>query len=89
MKITHVIRGVEWLSNTFKHIYLYKIFALNPPTFMHLPLIYTSDGKKLSKRDPTAPIANLKSKGYQPEAIINYAGQMGFTPEKQWKNEEN
>jgi glutamyl-tRNA synthetase len=47
---------------------------------MHLPLIFSSDGKKLSKRDPTAPISNLREKGYQPEAIINYAGLMGYNP---------
>jgi glutamyl/glutaminyl-tRNA synthetase len=66
MGITHVIRGMEWLSNTPKHIYLYKIFGVEPPKFIHLPLIYTADGKKLSKRDPTAPIINLRQKGYLP-----------------------
>lgn len=66
MEITHVIRGVEWLSNTSKHLYLYNILGVKPPIFAHLPLIYTHDGKKLSKRDPTAPVAGLKAKGYQP-----------------------
>lgn len=51
-----------------------------PPKFMHLPLIFTAEGKKLSKRDPTSPIKNLKEKGYLPEAIINYCGLMGFNP---------
>lgn len=80
MEITHVIRGMEWLTNTAKHLYLYKILGVQPPIFMHLPLIFSSDGKKLSKRDPTAPISNLREKGYQPEAIINYAGLMGYNP---------
>ena len=80
MDITHVIRGMEWLTNTPKHVYLYKVLGVKPPLFVHLPLIFTNDGKKLSKRDPTAPIANLKEKGYHPEAIINYTGLMGYNP---------
>ncbi len=66
MGITHVIRGVEWLTNTPRHIYLYNLLRVRPPVFMHLPLVFTADGKKLSKRDPTAPIANLRQKGYLP-----------------------
>lgn len=76
MGITHVIRGAEWLTNTPKHIYLYRLLGQKPPVFMHLPLIFTADGKKLSKRDPTAPVDSLKAKGYLPEAIINYTGLM-------------
>ena len=45
---------------------------------MHLPLIIGPDGKKLSKRDPTAPVNNLKRMGYLPEALINYTGLMGY-----------
>lgn len=60
MDITHVIRGMEWLTNTSKHIYLYRLFGVQPPKFVHLPLIFTANGKKLSKRDPTAPIVNLQ-----------------------------
>ena len=77
MNITHVIRGAEWLTNTPKHIYLYKILGARVPIFMHLPLIFTAEGKKLSKRDPTAPVNSLKAIGYQPEAILNYTGLMG------------
>ena len=50
MRITHVIRGEEWLPSTPKHILLYKMFALDPPTFAHLPLLLDSAGRKLSKR---------------------------------------
>ena len=50
MRITHVIRGFEWLASTPKHIMLYKMFDIEPPLFAHLPLIVDSHGKKLSKR---------------------------------------
>jgi nondiscriminating glutamyl-tRNA synthetase len=66
MEISHVMRGVEWLTNTSKHLYLYNILEKKPPIFIHLPLVFTTDGKKLSKRDPTAPINNMKLKGYLP-----------------------
>lgn len=85
MGITHVIRGAEWLTNTSKHIYLYKILKINHPVFFHLPLIFTADGKKLSKRDPSAPIDNLRKEGYLAEAIINYTGLLGSQTENKLK----
>ena len=80
MGITHVVRGMEWLTNTPKHVYLYRVLGAKLPVFVHLPLIFSMEGKKLSKRDPTAPVANLRAMGYQPEAIINYVGLMGYNP---------
>jgi len=50
MRITHVIRGYEWLSSTPKHLMLYKMFDIEPPLYAHLPLIVDMKGKKLSKR---------------------------------------
>lgn len=50
MRITHVIRGEEWLPSTPKHILLYKMFEMDPPEFAHLPLLLNSKGQKLSKR---------------------------------------
>ena len=55
MKITHIIRGDEWISSTPKHVFLYEAFGWTPPKFMHLPLLLGKDGRKLSKRrNPTA-----------------------------------
>jgi glutamyl-tRNA synthetase len=53
---------------------------------MHLPLITGKDGKKLSKRDPTAPIKHIIDKGYQKEAINNFVGLLGFTPPNEEKS---
>jgi glutamyl-tRNA synthetase len=50
MQISHVIRGEEWLSSTPKHLILYSMFSLTPPTFAHLPLLLNDKGQKLSKR---------------------------------------
>lgn len=59
MGITHVIRGEEWLTNTSKHIYLYKLLNAPIPIFAHLPLIQSIDGRKLSKRDPHSSIISI------------------------------
>ena len=56
MKITHVMRGEEWLTNTNKHIYLYQLLGAPLPKFVHLPLIKSMSGKKLAKRDPESSI---------------------------------
>ena len=61
MHITHVIRGEEWLTNTSKHIFLYKVLGATIPKFFHLPLILNQNGKKLAKRDPTSSLASLKT----------------------------
>ena len=50
MKISHVLRGEEWLSSTPKHLLLYRAFGWQPPSFAHLPLLLNTDGTKLSKR---------------------------------------
>ena len=56
------------------------MLSQEPPKFMHLPLILSADGKKLSKRDPTSPIRELREKGYLAESIINFVGLLGFSP---------
>jgi len=61
MEISHVIRGEEWLTNTSKHIYLFKVFGTTPPRYLHLPLIQNQNGKKLAKRDPTSSLVTLKA----------------------------
>lgn len=80
MKITHVIRGEEWLSSTPKHILLYEAFGWKPPEFAHLPLILSGEGGKLSKRSGHASAMEYFEQGYLPEAIINFLALLGWNP---------
>lgn len=82
MQVTHVIRGVEFISSTPKHIQLYKAFSWELPTFVHLPLILGSDRSKLSKRHGAKPAWEFKLDGYLPEAILNYMALLSWTPPK-------
>ncbi len=79
MKITHVIRGDEWMSSTPKHILLYESFGWTPPTFMHMPLLLGKDGKKLSKRKNPTSIFYFRDSGYLPEALVNFLTLMGYS----------
>lgn len=81
MKITHVIRGEEWVSSTPKHVYLYEAFGWEAPTFVHLPNILNSEKKKLSKRHGDVAVEDFKKKGYLPEGLINYVALVGWSPE--------
>lgn len=79
MKITHVIRGNEYLSSTPKYTILYKMFGFKEPIYIHTPPIIKENGKKLSKRDGDATYEDLKTKGYEKEAIINYIVLLGWS----------
>ncbi len=79
MKITHVIRGDEWMSSTPKHVYLYEAFGWEAPTFMHMPLLLGTDGKKLSKRKNPTSIFYFRDCGYLQEAFINFLTLMGYS----------
>lgn len=79
MRITHVIRGDEWMSSTPKHILLYESFGWEPPVFMHMPLLLGSDGKKLSKRRNPTSIFFYRDSGYLPEALMNFLTLMGYS----------
>lgn len=79
MKISHVIRGDEWMSSTPKHILLYESFGWTPPTFMHMPLLLGRDGKKLSKRKNPTSIFFYRDSGYLPEAFLNFLTLMGYS----------
>lgn len=79
MKITHVIRGDEWMSSTPKHIYLYEAFGWASPTFMHMPLLLGRDGKKLSKRRNPTSIFYYRDSGYLAEAFVNFMTLMGYS----------
>jgi len=81
MGITHVIRGEDHLSNTSKHVELFKAFGVPVPVFAHIPLILKSEGKgKMSKRDKGALIEDLEKQGYLPEAVRNYITLLGWNP---------
>ncbi|MEO6847012.1 MAG: glutamate--tRNA ligase [Chthoniobacterales bacterium] len=80
MKITHVLRGEDHLSNTPKHIELYNALGFEPPNFAHIPLILNRDGSKMSKRDDGASISTYIEQGYSPEAVRNYLCLLGWSP---------
>lgn len=83
MKITHVIRGEEWISSTPKHILLYEAFGWEKPQFAHTPLLRNADKSKMSKRKgPTWASWYLKQ-GYLPRAVLNYLALMGWSHPKQ------
>lgn len=80
MKITHVIRGEEWLSSVPKHLLLYEYFGWEPPKFAHLPLLLNADRSKLSKRQGDVAVEDYIKKGYLKEAIINFVAMLGWNP---------
>jgi glutamyl-tRNA synthetase len=80
MRLTHVIRGEDHLSNTPKHIELYRALGAEPPQFAHIPLILNHEGKKLSKRDGGSSITTYIEQGYAPEAVANYLCLLGWSP---------
>ena len=80
MRITHVIRGEEWLPSTPKHILLYKMFGIEPPVFAHLPLLLNMKGQKLSKRQREVSVDDYQNKGYLPEALLNGLALLGWNP---------
>ena len=80
MGITHVIRGEDHLSNTAKHIALFRAFGVEPPRYGHIPLIMNKDGSKMSKRDQGASLATYMEGGYLPAAVVNYLCLLGWSP---------
>ena len=80
MGITHVIRGEDHLSNTAKHMALFRAFDVEPPAFAHIPLILNANGSKMSKRDEGASLETWRDEGLLPEAMINYLSLLGWSP---------
>ncbi|MFT3867001.1 MAG: glutamate--tRNA ligase family protein [Nibricoccus sp.] len=81
MNITHVIRGEDHLSNTSKHVELFKAFGVPVPKFAHIPLILKQNGPgKMSKRDQGALIEEYQRRGYLPEALVNFLSLLGWNP---------
>ena len=83
MKISHIIRGEDHLSNTSKHIELFKAFGAPLPTFAHIPLILKSSGAgKMSKRDEGVFIEEYQKRHFLPEALRNYMCLLGWSPKE-------
>jgi glutamyl-tRNA synthetase len=80
MKITHVIRGEEWLPSTPKHVMLYQAFGWELPVFAHLPLLLNPDRSKLSKRQNSVAVEDYRQKGFLPEALYNFVALLGHNP---------
>jgi glutamyl-tRNA synthetase len=78
MKITHVIRGEEWLSSTPKHVLLYDAFGWERPVFAHLPLLLNPDRSKLSKRQGDVAVEDYRDKGFLKEALVNFVALLGW-----------
>ena len=80
MKITHVVRGNEYLSSTPKYNILYQAFGWDIPTYVHVPSVMKDAQHKLSKRNGDASFQDLIEKGYLAEAILNYIALLGWSP---------
>lgn len=80
MKITHVVRGNEYLSSTPKYTRLYQAFGWEEPIYVHLPLITNEEHKKLSKRSGHSSYEDLLEQGFVSEAIINFVALLGWSP---------
>lgn len=80
MKVTHVIRGEEWLPSVPKHILLYEYFGWEIPKMAHLPLLLNADRSKLSKRQGDVAVEDYKEKGYLKEGLLNFVAFLGWNP---------
>ncbi len=80
MKVTHVIRGEDHISNTPRQILLYEAFGYTPPAFAHLSLVMGPDHAPLSKRHGATSVREFREKGYLPEALVNYLALIGWSP---------
>lgn len=81
MKISHVIRGEEHLSNTPRQVLIYRALQLEEPRFAHISLILGKDRTKMSKRHGATSVVNYKEAGYLPEALVNFLALLGWSPE--------
>ncbi len=82
LRITHIIRGQDHLSNTFKHVLIFMALGAEPPCFAHLPLLVAPDGTKLSKRrhGPVVSVTTYRDAGFLHEAFINFLCLLGWSP---------
>jgi glutamyl-tRNA synthetase len=82
LRISHIIRGQDHLSNTFKHVLIFEAAGFTPPQFAHLPLLVAPDGTKLSKRrhGPVVSVTTYRDAGFLSEAFINFLCLLGWSP---------
>jgi glutamyl-tRNA synthetase len=80
MKISHVVRGDDHISNTPKHVLLYEAVGAPVPQFAHVPLILGPDKKRLSKRHGATSVMEYARQGYLPEAMVNFLALLGWSP---------
>jgi glutamyl-tRNA synthetase len=82
LRISHIIRGQDHLTNTFKHLLIFEGLGAQPPQFAHLPLLVAPDGTKLSKRrhGPVVSVTTYRDSGFLPEAFINFLCLLGWSP---------
>jgi glutamyl-tRNA synthetase len=82
LRISHIIRGQDHLTNTFKHVLIFETAGCTPPQFAHLPLLVAPDGTKLSKRrhGPVVSVTTYRDAGFLPEAFINFLCLLGWSP---------
>jgi len=88
LRITHIIRGQDHLTNTFKHVLIFEAAGLTPPQFAHLPLLVAPDGTKLSKRrhGPVVSVTTYRDAGFLPEAFLNFLCLLGWSPKNDREN---
>ncbi|MGA2168967.1 MAG: glutamate--tRNA ligase [Terracidiphilus sp.] len=82
LRISHIIRGQDHLTNTFKHLALFEALGVPPPQFAHLPLLVAPDGAKLSKRrhGPVVSVTTYRDAGFLPQAFVNFLCLLGWSP---------
>jgi nondiscriminating glutamyl-tRNA synthetase len=88
MEVTHVVRGEDHISNTPRQVLLYEALGFPLPAFAHLSLVMGPDHSPLSKRHGATSVAEFRSKGYLPEALLNYLALIGWAPGGAGSNEE-
>jgi glutamyl-tRNA synthetase len=88
LRISHIIRGQDHLTNTFKHVLIFEAAGFAPPQFAHLPLLVAPDGTKLSKRrhGPVVSVTTYRDAGFLPEAFINFLCLLGWSPKNDREN---
>ena len=84
LRISHIIRGQDHLTNTFKHVLIFEAAGAAPPQFAHLPLLVAPDGTKLSKRKhgPVVSVTTYRDAGFLPEAFVNFLCLLGWSPKQ-------
>jgi glutamyl-tRNA synthetase len=82
LRISHIIRGQDHLTNTFKHVLIFEALGVTPPSFAHLPLLIAPDGAKLSKRKhgPVVSLTTYRDAGFLPHAFMNFVCLLGWSP---------